>query len=81
MEMNLRSVIDYERDGWKESMPLQTKNVVSISDRSEARFTSNGVGFTANIDPDPFYWYQIKQFYPFLLQILCRSHLQDKIFL
>ena len=29
--------------------------VVSISDRSEPRFTSNGVGFTANIDPDPFY--------------------------
>ena len=55
MEMNLRPVIDYERDGWKESMPLQTKNVVSISDRSEARFTSNGVGFTANLDPDPFY--------------------------
>ncbi len=29
--------------------------VVSISNRSEPRFTSNGVGFTANIDPDPFY--------------------------
>ena len=29
--------------------------VVSISDRSEPRFTSDGVGFTANIDPDPFY--------------------------
>lgn len=55
MEMNLRPVIDYERDGWKESMPLRMKNVVSISDRSEARFTSNGVGFTANLDPDPFY--------------------------
>jgi hypothetical protein len=31
MEMNLRPVIDYERDGWKESMPLRMKNVVSIS--------------------------------------------------
>ena len=37
------------------TIPSGDWNVVSISDRSEARFTSNGVGFTANLDPDPFY--------------------------
>jgi NHL/RHS/YD repeat protein len=37
------------------TIPSGDGNVVSISDRSEARFTSNGVGFTANLDPDPFY--------------------------
>ena len=37
------------------TIPSGDWNVVSISDRSEARFTSNGAGFTANLDPDPFY--------------------------
>ena len=29
--------------------------VVSISDRSESRFTKDGVGYTANLNPDPFF--------------------------
>ncbi|MDT3387003.1 MAG: hypothetical protein LIR46_04460, partial [Bacteroidota bacterium] len=37
------------------TIPNGDWDVVSITNRSEAMFTSNGVGFTANIEPDPFY--------------------------
>ena len=37
------------------TIPKGDWTVISITDRNEARFTSNGIGFTANLNPDPFY--------------------------
>ena len=37
------------------TIPNGDWDVISISDRVEKRYTSDGVGFTANLDPDPFY--------------------------
>lgn len=37
------------------SIPSGDWSVVAINDRNEAKFSSHGVGFTANVSPDPFY--------------------------
>ena len=37
------------------SIPSGDWRVVAINDRNEAKFSSHGVGFTANVSPDPFY--------------------------
>ena len=37
------------------TIPSGDWEVVSITNRSESRFSSKGVGFTANIEPDPFF--------------------------
>lgn len=50
MEMNLRPVIDYERDGWKESMSLRTKRLHSLVKLFQKEYGDDIVIYCSSID-------------------------------